>query len=204
MPWARPTRATTRRTRPPEQWWDTTAPCAPFGERTAGRRSGAERRFSAAPVDVDDVDPDGLSVGECLDDGAQRCRGATGTADDATEVLGVHAHLEQGAPAQRLAADLDVVRVRDDAADEVLQGVDQHGQPSACAVSPAPSTWAEVSLPPGAPSSAASAGWSLDGCSLDGCSLDGWSLDGCSLDGCSDAWGATGCSDAWGATGCSG
>ena len=38
-------------------------------------------------------------------------------------------------------------------------------QPSACAVSPAPSTWAEVSLPPGAPSSAASAGWSLAGCS---------------------------------------
>ena len=36
-------------------------------------------------------------------------------------------HLEQRAAPQRLAAHVDVVRVGHDAADEVLQGVDEHG-----------------------------------------------------------------------------
>src|SRR4051812_9706373 len=166
---------------------------------TAGVTTGVPEGRSAPPVDVDDVDTHRLAVGKGLDDGAQRARRPTRPTDDAAEVVGVHAHFEQRAPAQRLAADLDVVRVGDDAADEVLQCVGEHRQPSACAVSSACSTWADVSLPPGAPSSAASAGcslaagWSAGGCSLAaGWSAGGWSAGGWSAGGCSLATGAAG------------
>src|SRR4051794_31956676 len=163
---------------------------------TAGVTTGVPEGRSAPPVDVDDVDTHRLAVGKGLDDGAQRARRPTRPADDAAEVVGVHAHFEQRAPAQRLAADLDVIRVGDDAADEVLQCVDEHRQPSACAVSSACSTWADVSLPPGAPSSAASAGCSL---------AAGWSAGGCSLAaGATEAaadWSAGSCSLATGAAG---
>jgi len=45
-------------------------------------------------VGVDDVDTHAATVGESRDQRAKRLRRATGTTDDATEVLGVHAHLE--------------------------------------------------------------------------------------------------------------
>src|SRR3954465_3721396 len=152
----------------------------------AGGTRGVPEGRSAPPVDVDDVDTHRLAVGKGLDDGAQRARRPTRPADDAAEVVGVHAHFEQRAPAQRLAAALDVIRGGDDAADEVLQCVDEHRQPSACAVSSACSTWADVSLPPGAPSSAASPAWAGAGAaparagaaggSVAGAASAGWSV----------------------------
>jgi hypothetical protein len=72
-------------------------------------------------VGVDDVDPHAATVGQCRDQGAERLRRATGTTDNATEVIGVHAHLEYITARRSLGRDDDLVRVIDDALDQVFE-----------------------------------------------------------------------------------
>ena len=153
MPWARPTRATTSLTAPPR------SPSSTPGHD--GRDHAGQADRSAAAVDVDHVDPDRLAVGERLDHGAQGVGRPTGAADDAARGRrggraprgGSRDAAACCAPARRQGGR----RCRGRGA----PGRRRARQPSACAVSSAPSTCADVSLPPGAPSSAASAGWSV-------------------------------------------
>ena len=89
---------------------------------------------SAPAVDVDEVDAGAALAGEGTDDGAQRGGGAAAAADDLAQVVGVHAHLEDRAATQLLVADVDVVGVADDAADQVLEclGQQRSGSRRAC------------------------------------------------------------------------
>src|SRR4051794_2210213 len=73
-------------------------------------------------VGVDDVHAD-ASPTDATHDGAQGGRRATTPADHLAEVVGVHVHLERAATARGQQLDPDLVRVVDDPAHQVLEGV---------------------------------------------------------------------------------
>ena len=72
--------------------------------------------------------PGRLATGQRAHHGAQGARGAAGAADHAAEVVGVDPDLEHLTAAELLASHGDVVLVVDDALDEVLERLFQHGQ----------------------------------------------------------------------------
>src|SRR5665811_59269 len=100
--------------------------------------AGGRRRVSAAPVDVDEVDPGTTLASQSADHRAQRSRRATAATDDLAQILGVHTDLKDGTVSKLLVLHGDVVGVVDDAADQVLECVSQHGV-QAPAVSELPS-----------------------------------------------------------------
>src|SRR5206468_13047088 len=68
---------------------------------------------------------------DARDQRAQRGRGATATADDLAEIVGVHMHLDSAAAAAGHHVDPDIVGVVHDPANQVLDGVDDdraHGR----------------------------------------------------------------------------
>jgi len=78
-------------------------------------------------VGVDDVDAHLAAIGESRDQGAKRLRRAAGAPDHATEVLGVHAHLENLAAWRVLRDNLHLVRVIDDPLDQVFESGSEQG-----------------------------------------------------------------------------
>src|SRR5665648_966935 len=121
---------------------------------------------SSAVVGVHDVDPH-RSGGQGAHHGAQGAGGPATSADHPTHVLRVHPHLEQLPPAQRTLDHPDVVRMVDDAADQVVEGVGQHqacssvaAASSAGAASPGASAGTSAVSSAGAASARTSAGTS--------------------------------------------
>ena len=74
------------------------------GATPAGWHPFKRSARSAAPVDVDEVDPGAAAARQGRDDGAERGRGATAAADHLAEVVGVHPDLEDRAATQLLVA----------------------------------------------------------------------------------------------------
>src|SRR5918911_227583 len=81
---------------------------------------GAKEPRKAGSVRVDDVDADAPPA-DRSDHLPQRLGGTTAPADHGAQVLRVYAHLQALPPARVDEPDPDVVRVVDDAFDEVLQ-----------------------------------------------------------------------------------
>src|SRR6185437_1669900 len=81
--------------------------------------------MSSAAVDIDDVDADPLAA-DAMDHLAQCLGGTAVAADHATQVLGVHAHLEPLAAPVVDQVDLHVVRMVDDAPHQVFEGLLEH------------------------------------------------------------------------------
>ena len=103
---------------------DTLAGAGPDVEVLGGRavEDRALTRVRCSPtVDVNHVDTHGAVRREGADDGAQRFRGTAGAADDASQVVGVHAHLENITSRGGLGRDDDLVRVVYDPLDQVLE-----------------------------------------------------------------------------------
>ena len=67
--------------------------------------------------------------GEGADHGPQRPSGPAATPDDLAQVIGVDADLKYVTSAEHPAHHPDVVRVSDDAPDQVLEGLLQHLRP---------------------------------------------------------------------------
>src|SRR5436189_6457933 len=82
-------------------------------------------RWSAATVDVHEVDPRSTTSGERADHGAEGGRRTATATDHLAEVRGVHADLEDRPAAQLLVAHGDLVGVLHDPADQVLEGIGQ-------------------------------------------------------------------------------
>ena len=82
--------------------------------------------LSRGRVGVDDVDADATTT-DTGDQGAQRGRGATATADHLAEVLRVHVYLDGAATPSGDHLDANVVRIGDDAANEMFDGVGDDG-----------------------------------------------------------------------------
>src|SRR5687768_11453902 len=102
------------------------APFRPCAFRSRPTLSCVLAVSATSVVGVDDVDANAATVGEGGDERAERLRGAAGTADHATEVLGVHMNLEDLATCARRGDDLHFVRVIDDPLDEVFErGLEQ-------------------------------------------------------------------------------
>src|SRR3954452_21114033 len=80
---------------------------------------------SALLVDVDEVDADAAAA-QRRHDRAERLGGAPGATDDLAEVVRVHADLEDLAATQVAQVDLDVVRMVDDAPDQVIECFLEH------------------------------------------------------------------------------
>src|SRR4051812_23450984 len=98
-------------------------PTRPIAIQSLGESSGSTAAL--APVDVDDVDADALAA-DAGDHLSQRLRGAAAAADHPAEIVRVHADLE---PLTATVVDHvhpDVVRVVDDPAHEVLEGLLEH------------------------------------------------------------------------------
>jgi len=72
-------------------------------------------------VCVDDVDAHPATIGQSRDQGAKRLRGATRASDHTTEVVGVHAHLENITSRGGLGRYDDLVGVVYDPLDQVLE-----------------------------------------------------------------------------------
>src|SRR5690606_29300475 len=104
-------------------------------------------------VGVDDVDANASTIGESGDQGAERLRGATRTADHATEVSAMHTHLEHVTSRRTLGFDLHLVRVINDPLDQVLERRSEHAH----ALSASDSAAAESSAGASAVASAAGA-----------------------------------------------
>src|SRR3712207_2733547 len=137
---------------------------------------------SAATIHVHEVDARTAAPGECRDHGAERRRRTTASADHLAEVVGMHPDLEDGAAAQLLVADRDLVGVVHDPPDQVLERLCEHGGQSAsgraalaCSVSLS-SAVSAVSASMTAPSGVSTAG---TGCSA-GASTAGASSAGVS------------------------
>ena len=92
--------------------------------RPCARTTMPDQEQRSLPVGVDDIHPHAPAA-DAADDRAQRGGRATTAADHLAEVLGVHPDLEGAAAAGGDQLDLHVVRVVDDAPDEVLQRVRQ-------------------------------------------------------------------------------
>ena len=95
--------------------------------RRAGRGPARRRRPAASgaavpTVGVDDIHPHAPTA-DAADDGAQRGRGAAAAADHLAEVLGVHPDLEGAAATGGHQLHLHVVRVVDDAPDQMFESV---------------------------------------------------------------------------------
>ena len=75
-----------------------------------------------ASININEVDPDLLVTGQRTNNRAQRRGRTTLTTDDLTNVGRIDAHLKHPAASQVLLPDPDVVRIGDDARDEVFQG----------------------------------------------------------------------------------
>src|SRR6516162_7292925 len=101
----------------------TTSPRIPCGQPT---RPTTIRIGSADLVGVQQVDPDVAARRQGADHRTQRPGGAPAPADDLAEVIGMHPHLEDATPAQRPAGDLNIIRILDDAPDQVLEGFLKH------------------------------------------------------------------------------
>src|SRR4051794_28939793 len=98
-------------------------PTRPIAIQSLGESSGSTAAL--APVDVDDVDADALAA-DAGDHLSQRLPGAAAAADHPAEIVRVHADLE---PLTATVVDHvhpDVVRVVDDPAHEVLEGLLEH------------------------------------------------------------------------------
>src|SRR5436190_13577639 len=123
----------------------------------------ATERCSATFVDVDEVDARTATT-EPADDRAQRGRRTSRPADDLAEVLGMDAHLEHPAALAVDVAHRHLVRMGDDAADEMLEGLVDHS-----ADSPSGAASAAASAAGSAGSAAASAGAASTGVSATAC-----------------------------------
>src|SRR5206468_2115616 len=84
-------------------------------------RSGND---GVSAVGVDDVHADAAAT-DAAHHGAQGGRGAPAPADHLAEIVGVHMHLERAATACGQQLEPDLVRVVDDPAHQVLEGVSQ-------------------------------------------------------------------------------
>ena len=100
-------------------------PIRPTAIELVAGRPARPRARGQRPVDVDDVDPDALAA-DAVDHLAQRLGGAAVAADHPAQVVGVHPDLQPLAAAVVDQVDHDVVRVVDDAADQVLEGLLEH------------------------------------------------------------------------------
>src|ERR1700735_287920 len=80
-------------------------------------------------VSVQEVDTDVGPAGQGADHGTQGLSGAPAPADDLAQVVGMNPDLQNAAPAQPALVDPDVVRVLDDALDQVLQRLFEHVSP---------------------------------------------------------------------------
>src|SRR5947209_11086257 len=91
----------------------------------AGDAAHDELHALARPVDVDEIDAHATAA-KGPHHRAQCARGAAASSDHLAEVVGVHPDL-QHAPAPLCAqVDLDLIRVLDDAPDEVLERLFEH------------------------------------------------------------------------------
>src|SRR5262252_3609891 len=81
---------------------------------------------SANLAGLQQVDADMPVPGERTDHGTQRPGGAPAPADDLSEVVWVHANLKDVAAAEHPAGHADIVRVRHDPPDQVLEGLLKH------------------------------------------------------------------------------
>ena len=79
----------------------------------------------SALSEIEEVHSDTLARSQRRQDGAKRGRGATRLADHTTHVVRMDAHLERAPRTATVGAvaDLDVLRVVDDALDQVLESV---------------------------------------------------------------------------------
>ena len=76
-----------------------------------------------------------FASGQRLDPGTQRSRGPALPPDHLADVFGMHSHLQHPAVPQLLVTDSHVVRMGDDALDQVLERISQHDQASSAGVS---------------------------------------------------------------------
>src|ERR1700722_2094917 len=81
---------------------------------------------SADFVGVQQIDADVVAAGQRADHRAQGPSGPAAAPDDLAEVVRVDPDLEHAATTQPAAPDLDVVRMLDDALDQMLQGLLEH------------------------------------------------------------------------------
>jgi hypothetical protein len=77
-------------------------------------------------VNIDEVDAYVLIAGQSADHRTESGRGAARAADDLADVVRIHANLEHPPPTEVLFLDRDLVRMRDDPADQMLERLSQH------------------------------------------------------------------------------
>src|SRR5687768_925948 len=107
-----------------------TSPRTPWGRpirptTTVSGLRGVLKELCSAPVGVDDVDPEATpaDAGHHL---TQRLGGAPAAADDLAEVVGVHPDLEGLAATVGEQVDRHILRMVDDALDQVLERFFEH------------------------------------------------------------------------------
>src|SRR5690606_10062045 len=102
------------------------APLRPWALVRRATRSWVLPDIACLVVGVDHVDTNFTAVGQGSHQRAKCLRGAARATDHATEVLGVHAHLEDLATGGTLCRNMHIGRMVDNPLDEVLEGGSKH------------------------------------------------------------------------------
>ena len=85
---------------------------------------------ASALVNVDEIDAYVLAARERADHGTQGRRGTARAADDLAHIVRIDSNLEHPPATQFLVLDGDIVRMRDDASDEMVERVGEHLGPA--------------------------------------------------------------------------
>jgi hypothetical protein len=77
-------------------------------------------------VNIDEVDAYVLIAGQRADYRTKSGRGAARAADDLANIVRIHPHLEHPPATKILLLDRDIVRMRDDPSDQMLERLSEH------------------------------------------------------------------------------
>jgi hypothetical protein len=90
------------------------------GQASADERNAKHTRETSAPIDINDVDTNRAVRRQRADNGTQSLRGSPAPADYPAKILRVNADLEKVSTTQQSRGDLNVVRMVNNATNEVL------------------------------------------------------------------------------------
>ena len=94
-----------------------------LGDWLPATATGAAARGS---VNIDEVDAYALIAGQRADHRTESSCGTTRAADDLTNIVRIHPHLEHPPATEILFLDRDIVRMRDDPSDQMLERLSEH------------------------------------------------------------------------------
>jgi hypothetical protein len=93
------------------------------GDWLVATAAGAAAREA---VNVDEVDADALIARQGADHRTESGCGAARAADDLANIVGIHPHLEHPPATEILFLDGDIVRMRDNPANQMLERLREH------------------------------------------------------------------------------